>query len=78
MWGFAVLIEVTRYLTVTAGMAVTAAGEAGGFGGARGGCASLKAVRLCLVVLALSLTRLWVLPYKGLEAVTLFFAYCTV
>jgi hypothetical protein len=68
VWGFAVLIEVTGYLTVTAGMAAVAAGEAGGFGSAQGGCASSKTVRLYLVVLALLLAELWVLPYKGLEA----------
>jgi hypothetical protein len=67
VWGFTVLVEVAGYLTVSAGMATTAAGEASGFGGLWGGCASSKVVGLCLVVLALPLTELWVLPYKGPE-----------
>jgi hypothetical protein len=66
--GFAVFVEVAGYLTVTTGVAMTVASEASGFGGLWGGCASSKVVRLRLVVLALPLTELWVLPYKGPEA----------
>jgi hypothetical protein len=66
--GFAVLVKVAGYLTVTTGVATTVASEASGFGGLWGGCASSKMVRLRLVVLALLLAELWVLPYKGPEA----------
>jgi hypothetical protein len=67
MRGLAVLVEVARYLTVTAGMVTAMAGEASGFSTLWGGCASSKAVGLYLVVLTLPLAELWVLPYKGLE-----------
>jgi hypothetical protein len=66
--GLAVLVEVAGYLTITTGVTTMAASEASGFSGLWGGCASLEAVRLHLVVLALLLAELWVLPYKGLEA----------
>jgi hypothetical protein len=68
VWGLAVLVEMTGYLTVTASMAMAAASEASSFCGLWGGCASSKAVGLHLVVLALLLAELWVLPYKGPEA----------
>jgi hypothetical protein len=64
----AILVEVTRYLAVTAGVAVTTASEAGWLCASGGGCTSSKMVGLGLVVLALPLAELWVLPYKGPEA----------
>jgi hypothetical protein len=66
--GLAVFIEMAWYLTITAGVTTTAAGEACGFSSLWGGCASSEAVGLHLIVLAFPLAELWVLPYKGPEA----------
>jgi hypothetical protein len=68
VWGLTVLIEMAWHLTVTAGVMVTMAGEASGFGILGGGCTSSEAVGLHLIVLVLPLAELWVLLYKGLEA----------
>ena len=68
VWCLAVFVEMARYLAVVAGMTMVMASEASGFSGSWGGCASSEAVALHLVMLALPLTELWVLPYKGLEA----------
>jgi hypothetical protein len=68
VWGLAIFIEVAWYLTITAGVVATAAGEASGFSSLWGGCASSEAVGLHLIMLALPLAELWVLPYKGPEA----------
>jgi hypothetical protein len=64
----AILVEMTRYLAVAAGVATTTASEAGWLCASGGRCTSLKMVGLCLVELALPLAELWVLPYKGPEA----------
>jgi hypothetical protein len=65
--GLTVLIEMTQHLTIMAGVVATAASEASSFSILGGGCASLEAVGLHLVVLMLPLAELWVLPYKGPE-----------
>jgi hypothetical protein len=66
--GLTVLIKMAWYLTITAGVMATAASKASSFSSLWRGCASSEAVGLHLIVLALSLAKLWVLPYKGLEA----------
>jgi hypothetical protein len=68
MWGLAVLVKMTWHLTIAAGVMAVTAGEVGGFGALWRGCASSEAIQLHLIVLALPLTELWVLPYKGPEA----------
>jgi hypothetical protein len=68
VWCLAVFVKMARYLAVAAGMTMATASEAGWLRARGGGCASLEAVGLYLVELALLLTELWVLPYKGLEA----------
>jgi hypothetical protein len=60
MRGLAVLIEMAWHLTIMAGVTATAAGEAGGFSSLWGGCASLEAVGLHLLVPALPLAKLCV------------------
>jgi hypothetical protein len=66
--GLAVLIEVTRYLAIVAGVVTTTAREASWLRTGGGRCASSKTVGLYLFVLVLPLAELWVLPYKGPEA----------
>jgi hypothetical protein len=64
----AVFVKVTQYLAVTTGMATAMASKASWFNTHGGGRASSEVVGLYLVELALLLTELWVLPYKGPEA----------
>jgi hypothetical protein len=68
VWCFTILVKMARYLAVAAGVTTMTASEAGWLRTCGGGRASLEVVRFRLVKLTLLLTKLWVLPYKGLEA----------
>jgi hypothetical protein len=65
MQSLAVLVEMPRYLAVSAGVTAAVASQASRLSGRR--CTSFKVEGTGLVGLTLTLTELGVLPYKGPE-----------
>jgi hypothetical protein len=66
MQGLTILVKMSWHLTIMAGVAAAMAGQASRLGGRRH--TSFETERTHLFQLMLTLAKLWILPYKGLEA----------